>query len=308
MFQRIRYSSNFLVNTFSSMMQILIFWAVYYIIRAVYRVFKLKMSRGRLLNSVFRLLFELAYNFVLKTHEAVFLNVSLSILLQLTNPNFRTVFNGMGVVVAVFCMVYFFAFFYKLNQKVNKHVTKQKMAPFIDKYSPLIEDIKFENDPNNQADKYRWPFVRYPALVFVKRRVQKNYHFLGFAKKFVVSMIVVLLHGYSYTQEWLLMLLHLSMLLLTVFSRPYTWQSLNAIKTVADFLLFLFFVLLFVTDVLFNTNILNSPSGFVEESTINSFNDLGWTLISIAFLFNGLYVLKFIVNILQIVVKYKAKK
>ena len=297
MFQRIRYSSNFLVNTFSSVLQLAVIWVLYWMARVLYRRAKKRKSRGVLVNSLQRFLFKLGYNYVLKTHEAIFLNIFLSINLQIINPNFRTAFNGMGFVCAVGCLAYFIAFFYKIKQKVNKYVSQHKLPFFVGKYSPLIEDIKFENDPNNEADANRWPFKQYPQLIGTKRMVQKNYHFIGFGKKMLVSVIVVLLHGYSYTQEWLMILLHLGMLALTVFSRPYTWTILNVIKIFGDLLLLVFFFLLFVADKFYNDNFVNTENGVLEETTITTFNDIGWTLILMTFVFNGIYVLKFIVNL-----------
>ena len=124
----------------------------------------------------------------------------------------------------------------------------------------------------------------------------------------LVSLIVVLLHGHSYTQEWLLIAVHLGMLVLTIFSRPYTWTILNVIKIFGDFLLLMFFVLLFVTDRYYNGYFVNTENGVLDEETITTFNNLGWTLIVITFVFNGIYVLKYFVNIAQILAKMKARK
>ena len=138
---------------------------MYLIARILYRRAKKRKSRGVLINSLQRFLFKLGYNYVLKTHEAIFLNIFLSINLQIINPSFRTVFNGMAFTCAIGCFAYFWGFFYKVKLKISKYVSQHKMPFFIGKYSPLIDDIKFENDPNNKTDVDRWPFKQHPQLI-----------------------------------------------------------------------------------------------------------------------------------------------
>ena len=46
----------------------------------------------------------------------------------------------------------------------------------------------------------------------------------------------------------------------------------------------------------------------VEESTINRFNDLGWTLVAVTIIFNAIYVIKFVLVFYYGCVNYWQRK
>ena len=155
MFQRVRYSSNFILNASQSIILLVVMWGIYHLTRLLYRKLKASQNRTVAVNSARRLAFELAYNFVIKTHDAVFLNVVLSVILQIINPNFQSAFNSFSLLCAVLFILYFMRFYYKAFLRINyrKISDKKRMEQFIDKHSPLIEDIKFEQDLDLKKNK-----------------------------------------------------------------------------------------------------------------------------------------------------------
>ena len=112
----------------------------------------------------------------------------------------------------------------------------------------------------------------------------------------MITFIITVLHGLSETQLALLILIHLTMVILSVFARPYLWRSLTVIKIITDFLLLLMFIILAVVHNFYSLNFSNSLIS-IEESTVDEFNNYGWTIIIIVFLFIGLYIIKFLINL-----------
>jgi len=103
------------------------------------------------------------------------------------------------------------------------------------------------------------------------------------------------------------MLIHLAMFLLTCLLTPYIWRSLNAIKIIGDFLLFLIFLMLIIEDSYYQATIATSTTA-IPDSTINIFNDLGWTIMILVFVFNLIYFIKIFIGIYWIIDKFKQKK
>lgn len=99
------------------------------------------------------------------------------------------------------------------------------------------------------------------------------------------------------------------MLLITIFSRPCLKFSFNFIKIAGDSLILLFFVLLFGADKYYNENFLiDSNGGRIDEDVVARFNNLGWSLVVITFIFNAIYIMKFGILIKDAIIKLKEKE
>ena len=255
MFQRVQFSSNFILNASHSLLTITLVWVLYYAVRMVYKRLKFVEGRKTAAQFKYRFYFVLANNFVLKTHEAVFLNLSLSIFLQCENFNFQSTFNIVSLLMAISTLLYLICFFHRIHKKVNhrKFLNDERISQFIDKYSPFIEDIQFQAVQNQQpvsqcAFKFKCGCGCLSFSNKMKSYMRKNYHLIGFIKKTLVTILLVFLQGSVVALLIAMTAIHFAMLMLTCALLPYQQRSLNVIKVAGDFCLFAMFGLLIVVN------------------------------------------------------------
>ena len=197
MFQRIGYSSNFLLNTASNILYIVVLWVLYYAVR--FRYITLKQLKGKIFvnRTWWRLYYEMSFNYLLKIHETIVLNFCLSFFLQLYKPDFHSVFNSISFLLLLFSTFYQALYYINIYVQINKPYLLRNTVAKIKKYSSMVEDLKFnENQLNYYALTNRQLQDTYveetPSL---RRKLQKNYHFIGYLKKVMVVGVVVLLQG-----------------------------------------------------------------------------------------------------------------
>ena len=195
MFARIRYSSSYLMNTSGNIFYLVVLWTVFYLIRVKYK--KIKQMKGKIFvnRTWWRYFYELSFNYMLKIHETIVLNFWLSFFLQMYKPDFHTVFNSISFVCMVLCSGYYLKFKQVIYGRINKRYLWRNIPYKLKKYGSMIDDVNFDQNQLNYfklTDKSMQD-TYIDESSSLKRKLQKNYHFIGFIKKLLICMVVVCL-------------------------------------------------------------------------------------------------------------------
>ena len=152
--------------------------------------------------------------------ESSLLIILVSSLLQLQRVSFETSMNCLGFLMGVVFLVQILGLYgysaYRVNFQVNSSITD--VVNLKTRFSPLIGDLElnvFEKNP-------------------VRQCLKLNYHLVGFLKKFICCLVLVFGEGDAIAQLRTLTIMHLGMLVLTIWVRPYVMGVLNLLKIASD--------------------------------------------------------------------------
>jgi hypothetical protein len=132
------------------------------------------------------------YNVIISYYESNFLFISAAIVLQLMNPDFSNVFNSLSFFSMGFYVRHLYYYYTRLYRKVNERRIAANFKNTVDKFSILIEDIKY-----NLHEFDRFNYRRRPVETSKNRLtnfILVNYHFIGYIKKILLLFFVLLSH------------------------------------------------------------------------------------------------------------------
>ncbi len=93
--------------------------------------------------SKFKLLKLFLFNLIISYYESNFLFISSSVFLQIFNPSFSSILNIFSLVAVPIYLNHFLYFTHSLNKKINIRRFAFNYKNTVDKFSILIEDIKY---------------------------------------------------------------------------------------------------------------------------------------------------------------------
>jgi hypothetical protein len=140
--------------------------------------------------SIFKILKLFFFNVIISYYESNFLFASSAIFLQLINISFSTVFNT----ISFFCMIpytyHLISFYISLYRKINVKRLAHNFKNLVDKFSILIEDIKY-----NLHEFDRFNYRRRANKIFKnwwENFLIINYHIIGYIKKLLLLFCIFL--------------------------------------------------------------------------------------------------------------------
>jgi hypothetical protein len=170
-------------------------WQIYRILQLIKIKYYIKDEKYQ--ESIFKIIKLFFYNVLISYYESNFLFISAAIVLQIINPDFSTVFNTISFFSMGFYVRHLFYFYISLYKSVNIRRIAGNYKNTVDKYSILVEDIKFNL---HEFDRFNYKRrIIDDAKNKIKNFFILNYHFLGYIKKFTLLILVILSHVASKT-------------------------------------------------------------------------------------------------------------
>jgi hypothetical protein len=188
------------------------------------------------------------FNLLISYYESNFLFISAAIILQLMNPDFSTVFNTISFFSMGFYIRHLFYFYTSLYKKVNLRRIAGNYKNTVDKFSILIEDIKYNL---HEFDRFNY---KRRSIGISKNKFKNysrvNYHFLGYIKKIVLLLLAILSHVAPKTAISLGICLFLLQFLMSIYIRPFIFIWVGILKSLTDFLDLLMMILMLTSHIL----------------------------------------------------------
>jgi hypothetical protein len=133
-------------------------------------------------------------------------------------------------------------FYYSLYIRINVRRIQSNYKSTIDKFCLLIEDIKYNLHGFDRFNYRRRPGDNRENKV--KNVLTVNYHFIGYVKKVILLLLVLLSHDYPKVALSLSISLFLGHFFLSICVRPFIFKWVGFLKSFTDFLDFVMMVLM----------------------------------------------------------------
>jgi hypothetical protein len=185
------------------------------------------------------------HNLIISYYESNFYFISASIILQIINPSFSTVFNVFSIAIMPFYFNHLCLFYYRLYEKINTRRFAYNYKNTIDKFCILIEDIKYNLHGFDRFNYRRRPIKKEKTLL--NNLLVVNYHLMSYIKKIILLLFVLLSHLASKTALSFGIILYLFQFYLSIRYRPFIFRWVGFLKSLTDFLDILMLTLMLVS-------------------------------------------------------------
>ena len=282
-------TTNFVLSCIEGLEQILVFTALFQIVRFLKRrvIYRFR-TKAQFNESPWRILYELSYGMIWKSFESNTLQIFVSFFLSLFNFQYRELYYLQSLFVQIIFFLCLGYYFYKAYLAINFTKDSRKRYLVYEKYAPLVGDIVFDQHIQ-EKDVYLRRTKMEEYLKFSPFFI-RNYHLIyGNMRKLMMAFLLVRFSEFPMVLWPLLMTTQIFNILVILVFRPFYFSAINYAKLIAEVLLFTLYLIFYLIE-LVSFPLREDPFLSLPESSQNLLILYGWVGMGLIVALSAIYL------------------